>query len=184
MQFARISSVIELVHRLVIDAHDAAFVFFEHAEHREPVLERAVESEDGLDRWAWWLEEKGDTVATPLRAMHAGEVPTTREAWCLEGINRRMHALGARFEMRAGLLRVAEITAPGLTFELRVLYVLLLRASLGLEDLTIDLALGNKQIAVSMNPPFFVQALWPAALRVLRIARCVYQPPVACVETV
>jgi hypothetical protein len=90
----------------------------------------------------------------------------------------------ARFEIRGGFLRAAEITTGALPIELQILHVLLLRASQGLEELTIDILyfVAAAKVEVFAKAPFLARAPWPATLRVLRLAMGSFEPPAACVE--
>jgi hypothetical protein len=130
-----------LSHGATLNAGDAAYVFLEYPEVREPALEdAAVQSSEGAHAWADWLEGNGDPYAAPLRAMLVGHDFGGRERWWLEGIDRGITSVGTEFEMRHGLLRRAALRGSTLPVDLHILHVTSLRVARALEDLTIPLS--------------------------------------------
>jgi hypothetical protein len=149
-----------LAHGATFDAGTRAYVFIEHAEVRDPELERAAAgSTDAAMAWANWLEERGDPYAAPLRGMLAGETFGARASWWLEGINCGMRGVQGRFEMRDGFLRSAHLAGGGLPIDLHLMHLLTLRVASALEELSLD---PIWYCAAAHLPALARSSIWPA----------------------
>ncbi len=162
-----------LKHGMTLDAGDCGYVFLEYPESREPSLEQAaLTSDEAAGRWATWLEQQGDPYAAPLRAMLAGETFGGRQRWWLEGIDRGVSSVGARFEMRGGFLRNATLVGGSLPLDLHLFHLLSLRVAQGLEELTVDF---SGYVVASFWLPFaksafWTTAKWPPTLRRIKLS--------------
>lgn len=169
----RDATVRRLSHGATLYAGEAAYVFMEYPEKREPALEvLAAQSQEGAQVWADWLDAQGDPYGTPLRAMLEGRIFGGRERWWLEGIDRGITSVGTEFDMRDGLLRRAALRGSTLPIDLHLLHITGLRVAQALEDLTIPL---SSYLPASYWLPFarwsfWLRVRWPASMKVLRLS--------------